>query len=62
MSGAATGKSRDDREGDMDQKDNTKILSVKDLSVSYQKLRVVFDVSIEVDAREVVVVVGRNGA
>ena len=46
----------------MDQKDNHEILRVKDLSVSYQKLRVVFDVSIEVDAGEVVVVVGRNGA
>jgi len=46
----------------MDKKDNHKILRVKDLSVSYQKLRVVFDVSIEVDTGEVVVVVGRNGA
>ena len=32
----------------MDPKDNSKILRVKDLSVSYGKLRVVFDVSIEV--------------
>lgn len=46
----------------MDKRDNHKILSVQDLSVSYQKLRVVFDVSLEVDMGEVVVVVGRNGA
>jgi ABC-type branched-subunit amino acid transport system ATPase component len=46
----------------MDKKENQKILSVKNLSVSYQKLRVLFDVSIEVDTGEVVVVVGRNGA
>ena len=46
----------------MDKKDNQKILSVKDLSVSYHKLRVLFDVSMEVDTGEVVVVVGRNGA
>lgn len=42
--------------------ENQKILSVKDLSVSYQKLRVVFDVSLDVSPGEVVVVVGRNGA
>jgi len=41
---------------------NEKILSVKDLNVSYQTLHVLFDVSIEIDAGEVVVVVGRNGA
>jgi ABC-type branched-subunit amino acid transport system ATPase component len=46
----------------MDKKDDQKILRVKDLSVSYQKLRVLFDASIEVDEGEVVVVVGRNGA
>jgi branched-chain amino acid transport system ATP-binding protein len=39
-----------------------KILKVKDLNVSYQKLHVVFDVSLEISAGEVVVVVGRNGA
>ena len=42
--------------------ENNRVLEVKDLSVSYQKLRVVFDVSIEISAGEVVVVVGRNGA
>ena len=42
--------------------ENKRVLEVKDLSVSYQKLRVVFDVSIEISAGEVVVVVGRNGA
>jgi len=41
---------------------NDRILSVKDLNVSYQKLHVVFDVSLEISAGEVVVVVGRNGA
>jgi ABC-type branched-subunit amino acid transport system ATPase component len=41
---------------------NNRVLKVKDLSVSYQKLRVLFDVSIEISAGEVVVVVGRNGA
>ena len=41
---------------------NNKMLSVKDLNVSYQTLHVLFDVSIEIDAGEVVVVVGRNGA
>lgn len=42
--------------------ENNRVLEVKDLCVSYQKLRVVFDVSIEISAGEVVVVVGRNGA
>jgi ABC-type branched-subunit amino acid transport system ATPase component len=46
----------------MDEKNDHRMLSVRDLSVSYQKLRVLFDVSIEVDTGEVVVVVGRNGA
>lgn len=41
---------------------NEKILGVKDLNVSYQTLHVLFDVSLEIDAGEVVVVVGRNGA
>jgi ABC-type branched-subunit amino acid transport system ATPase component len=42
--------------------ENNRVLEIKDLSVSYQKLRVVFDVSIQISAGEVVVVVGRNGA
>ena len=41
---------------------NDKILTVKDLNVSYHKLHVVFDVSLEISPGEVVVVVGRNGA
>jgi branched-chain amino acid transport system ATP-binding protein len=39
-----------------------KILEVKDLDVSYQKLRILFQVSLDVDDGEVAVVVGRNGA
>ena len=46
----------------MAEKNNEKMLSVKDLSVSYKKLRVLFDVSLEINDGEVVVVVGRNGA
>ncbi len=42
--------------------ENSRVLQVKDLNVSYQKLRVLFDASIEISAGEVVVVVGRNGA
>jgi len=42
--------------------DNNRILEVQNLSVSYQKLRVLFDVSIEISPGEVVMVVGRNGA
>jgi branched-chain amino acid transport system ATP-binding protein len=42
--------------------DKNRVLKVEDLSVSYQKLRVLFDVSIEISPGEVVVVVGRNGA
>jgi ABC-type branched-subunit amino acid transport system ATPase component len=41
---------------------NDKILTVIDLNVSYQKLHVVFDISLEISPGEVVVVVGRNGA
>jgi ABC-type branched-subunit amino acid transport system ATPase component len=41
---------------------NDRILKAQDISVSYQKLRVLFDVSLEISAGEVVVVVGRNGA
>jgi ABC-type branched-subunit amino acid transport system ATPase component len=39
-----------------------RILKVEDLNVSYQKLHVIFGVSLEINAGEVVVVVGRNGA
>lgn len=46
----------------MAQRRNEEILGVKNLDVSYQKLRVLFDVSLEINAGEVVVVVGRNGA
>lgn len=46
----------------MAEESNEKMLSVKNLSVSYQKLMVLFDVSLEINAGEVVVVVGRNGA
>ena len=46
----------------MTEMSNEKMLSVKNLNVSYQTLHVLFDVSIEIDAGEVVVVVGRNGA
>jgi len=42
--------------------ENNRVLQVKDLNVSYQKLRVLFDASLEISAGEVVVVVGRNGA
>ncbi len=45
----------------MNEKD-AKLLEVSGLSVSYQSLRVLFDVSLEVKQGEVVVVVGRNGA
>jgi ABC-type branched-subunit amino acid transport system ATPase component len=41
---------------------NDNILTVNDLNVSYQKLHVVFDISLEISSGEVVVVVGRNGA
>jgi branched-chain amino acid transport system ATP-binding protein len=41
---------------------SSKILKVQDLNVSYQKLHVLFNVSMEISAGEVVVVVGRNGA
>ncbi|RPJ04641.1 MAG: ATP-binding cassette domain-containing protein, partial [Deltaproteobacteria bacterium] len=38
------------------------LLRVTDLEVSYQKLQVLFQVSLEINPKEVVVVVGRNGA
>lgn len=46
----------------MNESKDTKLLEVTGLNVSYQSLRVLFDVSLEVKAGEVVVVVGRNGA
>jgi len=46
----------------MAEKTNEKILSVKDLNVSYKTLHVLFDVYLEVEPGEAVVVVGRNGA
>lgn len=41
---------------------NKKLLKVENLDVSYQNLKVLFQVSIEIDPGEVVAVVGRNGA
>ena len=41
---------------------NQTILEVENLDVSYQKLRILFEVSMNVQAGEVAVVVGRNGA
>ena len=46
----------------MDDQSTKTLLDVKDLDVAYQKLRVLFGVSLEIKAGEVVVVVGRNGA
>jgi len=42
-------------------KSNDNLLKVENLEVSYQKLRVLFGVSIEVNPGEVVAIVGRNG-
>lgn len=42
--------------------DKTKLLEIRDLDVSYGNLAVLFDVSLEVEKGEVVVLVGRNGA
>jgi len=42
--------------------ENNRVLKVQDLNVSYQKLHVLFDVTIGISAGEVVVVVGRTGA
>jgi len=39
-----------------------KLLQVRELDVSYKKLKVLFQISLEINAGEVVVVVGRNGA
>ena len=41
---------------------NEKLLQVRDLDVSYKKLKVLFQVSMEIHSGEVIVVVGRNGA
>lgn len=41
---------------------NEKLLKVEHLEVSYQKLKVLFQVSLEVHAGEVIALVGRNGA
>jgi len=46
----------------MEKKVKEKILVVKDLDVFYQKLRILFQVSLDVEEGEVAVVVGRNGA
>ena len=46
----------------MPEKSDGAILRVRGLNVSYQNLHVLFDASLEVNEREVVVVVGRNGA
>jgi len=46
----------------MSSKLNEKLLRVENMDVSYQKLKVLFQVSIEIDPGEVVAVVGRNGA
>jgi len=41
---------------------NGKLLQVRDLDVSYKKLKVLFRISMEIHPGEVIVVVGRNGA
>ncbi len=41
---------------------NETLLQVRDLDVSYKKLKVLFQVSMEIHSGEVIVVVGRNGA
>jgi branched-chain amino acid transport system ATP-binding protein len=43
-------------------RENDLLLQVKDLDVYYQKLKVLFGVSVEIRAGEKVVIVGRNGA
>jgi ABC-type branched-subunit amino acid transport system ATPase component len=42
--------------------DHAKLLQVRDLDVSYNKLKVIFQLSMEIRSGEVVVLVGRNGA
>src|SRR4030042_771337 len=39
-----------------------KLLEVKNLDVSYKKLKVLFQISLEIRSGEVIVLVGRNGA
>ena len=46
----------------MPDKSAEKILVIENLDVSYQKLRILFQVSMDIEAGEVAVVVGRNGA
>jgi branched-chain amino acid transport system ATP-binding protein len=41
---------------------NGQLLEVRDLDVSYKKLKVLFQISLKIHPGEVVVVVGRNGA
>lgn len=50
------------RDEEMSSDLNKKLLKVENLDVSYQNLKVLFQVSIEIDPGEVVAVVGRNGA
>ncbi len=46
----------------MTAKNKKKLLQVEHIDVSYDKLKVIFDVSLSIDEGEVVVLVGRNGA
>lgn len=46
----------------MTTKTRKKLLQVEHIDVSYDKLKVIFDVSLSIDEGEVVVLVGRNGA
>lgn len=46
----------------MEGKSEKKLLVVNSIDVSYDKLKVLFDVSVEITKGEVVVIVGRNGA
>jgi len=46
----------------MTERDRKTLLQVEHIDVSYDKLKVIFDVSLSIDEGEVVVLVGRNGA
>jgi branched-chain amino acid transport system ATP-binding protein len=46
----------------METREKETLLQVRSLNVSYKKLKVLFDISMEIFPGEVVVVVGRNGA
>ena len=46
----------------MEQANNDILLKVCDLDVAYRKLKVLFNVSVEIRHGEVVAIVGRNGA